>query len=92
MNDYYDEGCYQEEYDPRTYTQKVHDDNTWQKNRGVLEFDGRPHLMWCPDCNKVVKVESIEGSNVFDRYSYTICHECGCHDNNGLRELTEEDI
>lgn len=90
----YDEDPYDDylDYDMRTYNQKVHDDNTWKKDTGIVMFDGVPFLQWCPTCNKIVKVRGIEGSTVFDRYNYTICAECAAHENEGLRDPTKEEL
>ena len=87
--DHYDDYL---DYDFRTYNEKVHDDNTWQKNRGILKFDGVPFLQWCPTCKKVVEVIDIEGSTVFDRYNYIVCAVCDTHENQGLRDPTEEEL
>ena len=86
---YYED--YEGDYDFRTWNEKYHDDNTWQKNRGILEFDGEPFLMWCQKEGKVVQVENIEGSTVFDTYSYVICASCGAKEDR-LREPTNEEL
>jgi hypothetical protein len=83
MSDIYDY-----EYDDRTWNEKYASDNTWQRDEGLVELDGRPYYMWCPDCSKPVRVREIRGSNVFDRYSYYLCAECGGHH---LRQVTEKE-
>ena len=94
---HYDERGAFPDYDPfeedqRTHAQKVVDDNTWQKNEGIaLDNDGNPFLEWCEQCKKVVMIETINGSTVSDRYSYTICHVCSIHENY-LRTPTEEEL
>ena len=87
---YYDErGDFDD--DPRTYNQKVHDDNTWRRDAGILEFDGKPYLQWCENCKQVVKVRDIQGSTVFDTYQYIVCHFCGLGEDQ-LREPTDEEL
>lgn len=83
MHDIYDY-----EYDDRTWMEKYHDDNTWQKDTGLVAFDGRPYWQWCMDCNKPVRVRQIEGRNVFDSYDYLICAEC---ESLAVRVVTEEE-
>jgi len=86
-DDYYDDS----DYDMRTYNQKVRDDNTWQKDNGLLEFDGEPFLQWCEECKRVVTVREVEGSTVFDRYSYIYCNFCGVGEDQ-LRAPTNEEL
>jgi hypothetical protein len=83
MSDIYDY-----EYDDRTWAEKYRDDNTWQRDTGLVEYDGVPFYMWCQECNKPVRIHNIEGRNVFDSYIYEICAEC-----NGtkLRQVTVEE-
>lgn len=86
VNEYDD---YDGDYDPRTYAQKVVDDNTWKKDTGIaVDRDGRPYLYWCKPQGKVVQVREIEGSTVFDRYNYILCDECGANENE-MRDPTE---
>lgn len=88
---YYDESGFDPDYDPRTYNEKVYDDNTWRKDKGILVFDGEPFLQWCMDCKRVVQVRDIQGSTVFDRYSYIVCNFCGIGEDK-LRNATDEEL
>lgn len=83
MSDIYDY-----EYDNRTWNEKYADDNTWQRDTGLIEIGGNPYYMWCNDCGKPVRVRSIEGRNVFDSYAYEICAECS---STRVRGVTEEE-
>lgn len=87
-DDYYDN---YNDYDPRTWNEKYHDDNTWRKDRGIFTIDGIPELFWCEEEKKVVEVRLIEGSTVFDRYEYFVCASCGVKENR-LREPTDEEL
>lgn len=69
---------YDPDYDFRTWNEKYHDDNTWQRERGIsLDPLDDPYLYYCDVCKAEVKVIEIEGSNVFDRYDYILCADCG---------------
>lgn len=82
MSDHYDYDDYESDYDFRTWNEKYHDDNTWQKNRGTArDLQGDPYIYFCDVCQKEVQVNEIEGSNVFDRYSYVLCADCGAGEN-----------
>lgn len=76
------------EYDDRTWMEKYRDDNTWQRDEGLVEYDGRPFYMWCNDCGKPVRIRSIEGRTVWDSYIYELCAECG---SKNLRQVTVEE-